>query len=284
MDKAAWKQLKGDAVRGGPQVMMFFLAPVRLIWANRWMVFATLMHDLRQRHGATVFGMAWTVLFPIIFLGLYSLVFNLILQVRIPGKSSFDYTLIIFSGLIPFLGFSEALSSGVGSLIDNRSLLKGTIFPVELIAVKSVLVSSVTMLVGLVLLLAILAANGEIRITQIALPIVLLIQFFFTVGIIWTLSILNIFFRDIANLVSPLLLFLMLVSPIGYTDDMIPPEMMPVMVVNPLYYMISIYRDLIHFGRIPGERLAAFGGASVALFILSYHFFQRLKPIAADHV
>ncbi|WP_176540696.1 ABC transporter permease [Bradyrhizobium septentrionale] len=73
----------------------------------------------------------------------------------------------------------------------------------------------------------------------------------FTVGLIWVLSIFNIFFRDIANLVSPLLLFLMLVSPIGYTDDMIPSRMMPIMVVNPLYYMISIYRDLIHFDRIP---------------------------------
>jgi lipopolysaccharide transport system permease protein len=260
------------------------LAPIRLIWRNRWMVLATFMHDLRQRHGASVFGMAWTVLFPIIFLGLYSLVFNLILQVRIPGKSSFDYTLIIFSGLIPFLGFSEALSAGVGSLIDNRSLLKGTIFPVELVAVKSVLVSSVTMLVGLALLLGILAGAREMRTTQLALPLVLLIQFFFTVGIIWILSILNIFFRDIANLVSPLLLFLMLVSPIGYTDDMIPPQMMPIMVVNPLYYMISIYRDLIHFGHVPGEKLAAFGAVSVALFVFAFYFFQRLKTTAADHV
>lgn len=248
------------------------------------MVLATFMYDLRQRHGASFFGMAWTVLFPIIFLGLYSLVFNLILQVRIPGKSSIEYTLIIFSGLIPFLGFSESLSSGVGSLIDNRSLLKGTIFPVELIAVKSVLVSSVTMLVGLVLLLAILAVRGETCATQLALPLILLVQFFFTVGIIWVLSILNVFFRDIANLVSPLLLFLMLVSPIGYTDDMIPSKMMPIMAVNPLYYMISIYRDLIHFGHIPGLKLAAFGSVSLVLFIGAFHFFQRLKPVAVDHV
>ena len=260
------------------------LAPIRLIWRNRWMVLATFRHELRQRHGASFFGLAWTVLFPIIFLGLYSLVYTLILQVRIPGKSSFDYTLIIFSGLIPFLGFSEALSTGVSSLVDNRSLLKGAIFPVELVAVKSVLVSSVTMLVGLTLLLAILVAQGEMRATQLALPLVLLVQFLFTLGIIWILSILNVFFRDIANLVSPLLLFLMLVSPIGYTDDMIPPQMMPIMVINPLYYMISIYRDLIHFGRIPGEKLAAFGAVSVALFVVGFHLFQRLKTMAADHV
>ncbi|UGY20187.1 hypothetical protein HAP48_0023725 [Bradyrhizobium septentrionale] len=141
------------------------------------MVLATFLHDLRQRHGASFFGLAWTVLFPVIFLGLYSLVFSLILQVRIPGKSSFDYTLIIFSGLIPFLGFSEALSAGVSSLADNRSLLKGTIFPVELIAVKSVLVSSVTMLVGLALLLAILVVRGEMQVTQLALPLVHFTQF-----------------------------------------------------------------------------------------------------------
>ncbi|QIG97740.1 ABC transporter permease [Bradyrhizobium sp. 6(2017)] len=248
------------------------------------MVLATFLHDLRQRHGASFFGLAWTVLFPVIFLGLYSLVFNLILQVRIPGKSSFDYTLIIFSGLIPFLGFSEALSAGVSSLADNRSLLKGTIFPVELIAVKSVLVSSVTMLVGLALLLAILVVRGEMQVTQLALPLVLFTQFIFTVGLIWVLSIFNIFFRDIANLVSPLLLFLMLVSPIGYTDDMIPSRMMPIMVVNPLYYMISIYRDLIHFDRIPVGRLAAFGAVSLALFTLGFHLLQRLKTLAADHV
>ncbi|MFC6448000.1 ABC transporter permease [Shinella zoogloeoides] len=258
--------------------------PFTLIWQHRKTLIATFLYDLRQRHAASFFGLAWTVLFPILFLGLYSLVFNLILQIRLPGKSSFEYTLIIFSGLIPFLGFSEALSSGVSSLVDNRSLMKGTIFPVELIAMKSVLVSSVTMLVGLALLMGILIARGEALWTQLALPLAFLVQFLFSVGIVWILSIFNVFFRDISNLVSPLILFLMLVSPIGYTNDMIPPEMMPIMVINPLYYMISIYRDLIHFGVIPWRHLLAFGGVSLALFLLGFTLIQRLKAMATDHV
>src|SRR5205814_1072809 len=139
-----------------------------------------------------------------------------------------------------------------------RSLLKGAIFPVELIAVKSVLVSSVSMLVGLVVLMLILVARGELYATQLALPLAVLIQLLFTGGLVWILSILNIFFRDIGNIVSPLILFLMLVSPIGYTQEMIPESMMPIMSVNPLFYIISIYRELIG-GQVPWMCLGIFG-------------------------
>ncbi len=258
--------------------------PFTLLWEYRSVLWATLIHDLRQRYGASVFGLAWTVLFPILFLGLYSLVFNLILQVRIPGKSSLEYTLIIFSGLIPFLGFSEALSSGVSSLVDNRSLLKGSVFPVELIAVKTVLVSSVTMLTGLAILLCVVMLKGEGSLSQLALPFAFFVQFIFSVGLVWTLSIFAVFFRDIINVVSPVILFLMLVSPIGYTEEMIPAQMMPIMALNPLYYMISIYRDIIHGGQVPWTSLLSFGAFSCVLYIVGYRLFRRLKVVAADYV
>lgn len=265
-------------------MIMAIAMPFRLIWDKRGVVVATSIHDLRQRYQASTFGLLWTFLFPLIFLGLYSLVFTLILQVRVPEKSSFEYTLIIFSGLIPFLGFTEALSSGVGSLIENRSFLKGAIFPVELIAVKTVIVSSVTMVVGLCILILILGVRGELHLSIVALPFAIAIQWLFSIGLVWALSILNVFFRDLGNLVSPLILFLMLVSPIGYTKDMVPDSMMPILAVNPLYYMISIYRDVIHHGVIPWEYGFLFGSFSLLLFVAGFHLISRLKTLAADYV
>jgi lipopolysaccharide transport system permease protein len=262
----------------------FFVGPFLLLWRNRSVVRSTVLYDLRQRYGATALGLGWTVLYPILFLGLYSIVYDLILQIRIPGKSSFEYVLIIFSGLIPFLGFSEALGSGVNSIVDNRSLVKGSIFPLELIAVKAVLVSSVTMLVGLVLLMSILIWRGETQWSQLMIPVIIIIQYLFSTGIVWLLSVINVLFRDTNNLVSPLILFLMLVSPIGYTIDMIPQSLMPIMYVNPLYYLIFIYRLSINEGVVPWGFLCGFALISLAIFLLGFHVFRRLKGVFADHV
>jgi lipopolysaccharide transport system permease protein len=255
-----------------------------MLWNNARVLRSTTTYLIKQKYSAAFIGLLWTILFPILFLGLYALVFTHILQVKISGHSSFEYTLLIFAGLIPFLGFSEALGAGVTSVVDNKALVKNAIFPLELVAVQSVLTTSVTMVVGLLMLMAILVARGQLFVSQLIIPIALLLQLIFTIGIIWLLSILNVFFRDLSNLVSPLILFLMLVSPIGYTIEMIPPELMPLMYPNPLFYMILIYRESMFLGVVPWGFLSIFAFIAFTTFFLGYFLFWRLKGLCADYV
>ena len=81
-------------------------------------------------------------------LTLYAITYNMILRVQVQGLTTFQYTMFIFAGLVPFLSTAEALGHGVNSVAGNRTLLTNTVFPIDLAPVKSVLLSQVVMTVG----------------------------------------------------------------------------------------------------------------------------------------
>jgi lipopolysaccharide transport system permease protein len=110
------------------------------------------------------------------------------------------------------------------------------------------------------------------------------LQLLFTIGLIWLFSAVNVFIQDLGQMVAILILFLMLVSPIAYTHDMIPPELLPFMYPNPLYYLIMLYRDALFLGVVNLELLVDFTLISVGMLLAGGFVFTRLKPLFADYV
>ncbi|KQQ56874.1 ABC transporter [Pseudomonas sp. Leaf127] len=260
------------------------MSAIVMIWRHHQVLWATTLGDIRSRFIGTIFGAAWIVIYPLLFLGLYAVVYTMIYKVRVAQFGTFDYVLLIFCGLVPFLGFAEALGSGVGAVLGNKGLVRNTLFPIELIPVKTVLASSVTMLVGLLMLLGILWSRGIVHSTQWMIPLILMLQILFTVGLIWILSAINVFVPDLSQMVGVLILFLMLVSPIAYTHEMIPQELIPFMYPNPLYYLIMLYRDAAFIGEVKLELLGVFTMMSIGTLCLGGFIFSRLKPLFSDYV
>lgn len=260
------------------------MRPLLILWLHRHILWATTLSDIRGRFKGTLFGLVWTVLYPVLFLGLYAVVYTMIFRIRVADYGTTDYVLLIFCGLVPFLGFSEALGTGVSSVLSNKSLIKNTLFPVELIPVKAVFASSVTMIVGLLLLMGVLWSRGIFHSTQLLIPLVLVLQLGFTIGLIWLLSAINVFVQDLGQMVAIMILFLMLVSPIAYTQDMIPRELLPIMYPNPLYYLIMLYRDTAFLGVLRPELLGIFTLISASTLMIGGFVFTRLKPLFADYV
>ena len=258
--------------------------PLRLFYRLRHILYATTLFEIRSRYVGTVFGLSWAIIYPFLFLGLYGAVYALILQVRLSQYTPVEYIIIVFSGLIPFIGFSEALGISVSSVVANKHLLKNTMFPIELVPVKAVIASSVSMTIGLIGLLAALWSRGEFQLTQIFIVPLLLLQLMFSIGVGWILSAINVFFRDLAQSIGILVLFLMIVSPIGYTRDMIPPQLLLLAYVNPLFYVIELYRQVLIFDVISLRFWAAFIVMSVGTFWIGYVIFRRLKPVFAEYV
>jgi lipopolysaccharide transport system permease protein len=260
------------------------ISAVQLLFRCRRLLFATTVVEIRTRYVGTTFGLSWAILYPFLFLALYASVYALILQVRLQQHTPFEYVLIIFSGLIPFIGFSEMLSASVSSVVGNKHLIKNTMFPIELVPVKSVIASSLSMTVGLVGLLLALWSRGDFCATQILLIPLLLIQVIFSIGIGWILSAINVFLRDTAQAIGILVLFLMIVSPIGYTREMIPHQLLALAYVNPLFYIIELYRQVLIFGVVSPRFWLAFIILACATFSLGYEMFRRLKPVFAEYV
>ncbi len=251
---------------------------------NKYLLVATTLQNLNNRFTSSVLGVAWLVLYPLIFLSMYSLIFIFILGVRVPELGTAHYVLVIFSGLVPFLAFSEAFSVGTSSIIANRGLLRNTLFPIEMVVARDVLVGHATMGLGLLLVWAAALYSNHVYWTQLAIPLIFLFQIMMTLGLVWITSSLNIFFRDIQQAIPIVILFLMLVSPIGYTEEMVPQGMKAIIKLNPLAWLMHLYRQCFLTGVLPLMELLYFGLFSTVCCLIGYRFISHLKPIFADYV
>jgi len=250
------------------------------------MLFQTTRNDIRARYAGSLLGLIWMVLYPVLFLGAYVFMFIAIGQLKSLRGAQDQVTIIrIFCWLIPFIGFSEALGAGVTAVSTNANLIKNTLFPIELMPVRVVLSSQCTQVVGSGLLLIALALYHKLTFWALLLPAVWFCQVMFTFGLIWIVSSLNVYFRDLQSIVGLLIFILMMVSPIFWTPDMIPAGIRPYMCINPLYYIIISHQECLLFGRFPhygvfwGLMLMAAGS-----FLVGFWFFRRMKRVFADNV
>jgi lipopolysaccharide transport system permease protein len=258
--------------------------PFYLFSDNRKVLYATTVQALRGRFVGNVLGATWLLLYPLLFLSMYSVVFIFILGVRVPGLGTPDYVVTIFCGLVPFLAFSEAFGVGTTSIVSNRGLLKNTLFPIELVVARDVIVGHATMALGMLLVWMAVVYQGHLYWVHMFVPIIYITQILMTLGLVWITSTLTVFFRDLQQATPILVLFMMLVSPIAYTSAMVPASMKPLLICNPLAWLMQLYRSCLLEGVLPIESCTIFLTFSILMFCIGYLFLSRLKPVFSDYV
>src|SRR5262249_20640643 len=150
--------------------------------------------------------------------------------------------------------------------------------------VRSILVSMVTQLVSLGVLIVLLAMNGSLSLHLAWLPIVVLLQMLFLVGLVLFLSSLTLLLPDVSYFINLVLVFLMFVSPIGYKPEMVPAELRFLVYLNPIYYLIEAYRCSLMHAALPGPMEAVvLVGLCLGTFALGSAFFRRFKDVLVDY-
>lgn len=256
----------------------------RMLFRYRRLIASLVWLDFKVRYAGSRFGLLWMLLAPALVLGSYLLVFGGILQVqRSPGWTELHYALLVASGLLPWIGFSQGLAGGTGSVLAQRNLMKSHVFPVELLPVTAVCSGLVGQLCSMVLLLIVLGFAGSAGPSLLALPLLLVLQAFFTLSLVWFLSCVNILYRDLSQILSLVTVLLMFISPIAYTSEMVPAGLGPVIKMNPLSYLIDWYRDALLFNRMPDLwGMAVFAVLTVIAVQIAYGYFMRLRKVLPD--
>ena len=257
---------------------------ISILLRYRLVLFAMVVQAMRDRIAGSILGVFFLVLYPLIFLAVYSTVFIYILRVRLPDMSSGMYTIVIFCGLVPFLAFSEAFSVGTTSTVGNAGLVKNIIFPYQLLPAKDAITSYCSMASGFLMLLAAAIWTSGLSLSQLLLPLVFLLQVLFTIGVVWITSTINVFFRDLQKMMPVIILFLMMISPISYTREMMPPELDQYLLFNPMSWFIFVYRDIMLFGIIPWKDLAVIVAFTLVTFWAGFGLTKRLRPMVFDFV
>ncbi len=251
----------------------------RLIWN------LTLL-ELKVRYAGSRLGLLWTIFAPLLLLGAYLLLFGTILRVRVEsGFSGMEYGLLVACGLLPWIGFSEGIARGTGSVLAQRGLMKSRVFPMELVPVTAVCAGLVGQLCGTIFLIILLGLHGSLGPNSALLPVLFVLQALFSVGVVWFLSCVNILYRDTSQVVSLVMILLLFVSPIAYTQDMVPAGLKIVVMLNPLSHLIESYRDILFYNHFPNLwSLGAFGGLALLALLGGYQYFMRLRRILPDFV
>lgn len=254
----------------------------------RHLLWEFLRRDLQARYVGSVMGFFWSVINPLILLGVYTFVFGLIFQQEIDvfrGKPrTIDFAFYIFSGLLPWYAFQEALVRATTCIVDNGHLIKQVRFPAKVLPAYITLSGVVNQLIGtMILLLVLLLYQRTIPMTFLAFPLILTLQMIFMFGSCLLFAALNTYIRDIAPLVSTATMILMWGSPMFYTLDIVPPPLRTILYLNPITYLVSINHDLILTGNWPSlSSWVIFALFSAGVFIVGYSVFTRCHRELAD--
>ncbi len=262
-----------------------FELPAMSLWRNRSLIRAMVRRDILGRYRGSFGGIFWTVLNPLLLMLTYFFVFGIVLQARFgadPSRSGF--VLYFLAGMLPWLAFSEAVGRAPTVMLEHRNFIKKLVFPVETLPVNLVTAGLVTETFAVLLFaIFVLAARGHMPATVLWLPVILVPQILFTLGLCWFLAAIGVFVRDLGQVIGFLLTLWFFLTPICYPETSLPKEALAVLSKNPIFALVRAYRAIFLEGHAPAWsaawKLWATGGAA---FILGHACFHKLRRSFAD--
>jgi homopolymeric O-antigen transport system permease protein len=258
---------------------------LQTIFSHRKVLPAIVRSELEKRYSGSLLGSIWVLLYPILFLAVYLFLYLVIFRMRFPGFSRMDYVVYVFCGLIPYLGCFEALTAGATVLKSNVYVVRSLILPLELIPIRSVLVSLVSQVVSLGVLLVLATSTQGLTPHCLWLPVIFLMQVLLLMGLVFFCACAGLVLPDLAYFLQLALMLLMFVSPIGFKPEQVPERFQWVIYWNPVTYLIEVYRCSLVYHRRP--TLLEFGPyllMCLGAFVLGSAFFLRFKDAVNEHV
>jgi ABC-type polysaccharide/polyol phosphate export permease len=259
------------------------LAELQTLVRYRVLIQSLVGRELKARYRGSVLGFLWSFMNPILLLLTYWLVFTRM----IPAAKSKDidpYFLFLFCGLLPWSCFNASILEASGVLIAGGNLIKKVLFPAEVLPVVTVFTNLVQCLLALPILGIVLLWKGHLGPMALFVPIPLLIQLVFTIGIALIVSSLTVHFRDIQSILPHLVHIWFFASPIIYPY----PEtgvMHEVLKLNPMTHIIVSYQQMLFFGTFTHFRgLTVTAIVAILTFWLGAFLFDRLRDTLAEEV
>ena len=245
------------------------------IWAYRAMIRSLVHKDLRGRYQASVLGFLWTFIVPLCQLLVYTAVFGYILSNGID-----KFSLYLFVALIPWNFFSACLTGGASCVVQQQSLVNKIYFPREVVPIAYVTSSFVNMLYCEVVVLAVCIFSG-VQFSAaglLCLPLVMLVEYIFALGITMIISAIDVYFRDLEHILGIVAMAWMFMTPIMYDLSQVPQNLVPLFRLNPMTNIVTAYRDILYAGKVP--QLGSLGislGIGIVFLVIGFLVFGRMK-------
>ncbi len=212
----------------------------------RYLIFQLVRRDLLTRYKRSFLGVAWTMLSPLGTMIILSVVFSQVFH------QSGGYPAYILSGLMAWNFFSQSTNQAMNSLVWGGGLLHRIYIPRSSFGLSAIGSGLVNLAVSFIpLLLVMLVVGAPVRITILFLPISILFLACFTLGLGMGLSTVAVYFPDIAEMYAVFLTAWMYLTPIIYPENIIPARYQWIIHLNPMYYLMKLWRMPLYDGVWP---------------------------------
>lgn len=253
-------------------------------WQYRFALRNLILKDFRIRYRNMSLGVLWSVINPLVMLGILVVIFTFIY----PHSGGGNFPVFILIGLVSYNSASLCLQAATGCVVDNAALVKKVVFPHHILPLSVVLSQSVNVVIQ-VMLVGLFAILFRIPITIhcLWLPLIFLIQLLFVVGAGWAASALNVYFRDVRYIVESLLTVGFWMSPVFYplstVHDRFPDWLFGLYILNPLAGCIDASRKVL-LDQAPPDMfsLGMAGAVSLLVCVIGFTLFERMKKRFAD--
>ncbi len=261
-----------------------FFRFVKIIFAQRQLILSMAKREISSQYAGSLLGFVWTFINPLIMITVYWFVFSV--GFRVTPMQDVPFVVWLTAGLAPWFAFSTIIHGSTSSVVTNTNLIKKTLFHSEILPVIKMVSSLFAHTAFLIILIGLmLFQHMSISMYYFQFFYYLFCLCALALGIGWALAALNVFFRDVAQVVEAVLQIGFWGTPIFWDIAIMPEKVQFVLKLNPVYYIIQGYREsfiyFTPFWHHPGQTLY-FWTVVVMSTLVGTEIFRRLKPQFAD--
>lgn len=251
------------------------------LYNYRELLKTNIQKELRGKYKKSFLGIFWSFLNPLLQLAVYAFIFPIILK-----NNQENYLMFLFVALIPWTFFTTAVTQGTNTVVQNGNVVKKVYFPRSILPISVVTSGAINFLISTIIIIIFAIVTG-LGITQYILfyPLILIVQYLITLGIVLILSSITVYLRDLQHIIGVFLQVLFYATPIVYATDSIPSKYSFILTLNPMSHVITAYRDIFYNQQTPNlQILVILFIIGILICVIGYAIFSKLEKRFAEEL
>lgn len=261
------------------------LGMLRGLWQYQHFVFSSIRNEFKCRFARSKLGGMWIIINPLSQVLIYALILSNVLAAKIPGiENKYSYAIYLMAGLLAWTLFSEIINRCLNLFIEQGNLMKKMNFPritLPSIVIGSCLLNYILLFIAMLAIFALLGHQFSFVMLWLLPLTITLVALALGIGL--TLGILNVFLRDLGQVVPIILQVWFWFTPIVYPENIIPENYQHLMNLNPMYPIVNAYHEILVYNNAPElYAISMISIIALAALFLSLFLFRRASSEMVD--